>query len=51
MVDVNVGAALTLRKPYDPEKDPEFIAYTEERRRQLDVMRRQITSGRRELLR
>lgn len=51
MVGVNVGAALAFRKPYDPEQDPEFIAYTEERRRQLDDMRRQIADGRRELLR
>lgn len=33
MVGVNVGAALTFRKPYDPEKDPEFMAEMEERRR------------------
>jgi len=51
LVGVNVGAALTFRKPYDPEKDPEFIAYTEERRRQLEDMRRQVAGGRRELLR
>lgn len=33
LVGVNVGAALTFRKPYDPEKDPEFMAEMEERRR------------------
>jgi len=33
MVGVNVGAALTFRKPYDPEQDPEFMAEMEERRR------------------
>jgi len=32
-VGVNVGAALTFRKPYDPEQDPEFMAEMEERRR------------------
>ncbi len=33
LVGVNVGAALTFRKPYDPEQDPEFMAEVEERRR------------------
>lgn len=33
VVGVNVGAALTFRKPYNPERDPKFMAYIEERRR------------------
>lgn len=32
-VGVHVGAALTFRKPYDPEQDPEFMAEVEGRRR------------------
>ena len=50
MVGVNVGAALTFRKPYDPEKDPEFMAEMEERRRlREDNTRRYLADLRAEL--
>ncbi len=44
MVTCNLFAARAYRTPYDPEKDPEFMAEVAARRQRIEACRRQLAA-------